>query len=84
MKRPSAAEKKHIANENDLALGKQNYILMLVGFGIIILGFILMIGDEDIYDFRKTVLATVVVIFGFLFEIYAIMKRPRKTDNTAE
>ncbi|MGZ5243878.1 MAG: DUF3098 domain-containing protein [Bacteroidia bacterium] len=83
MKRPSA-EKKHIANENDLALGKQNYILMLVGFGIIILGFILMIGDEDIYDFRKTVLATVVVIFGFLFEIYAIMKKPNKKDHTNE
>ncbi len=80
MKRPSA-EKNTMASENELALGKQNYILMLVGFGIIILGFILMIGDEDIYDFRKTVLATIVVIFGFLFEIYAIMKRPKNNNN---
>lgn len=52
-------------------------MLILIGFGIIILGFILMSGSEDIYSFRKIVLAPIVVVFGFAFEIYAIMKRPK-------
>ena len=69
-------EKNPGLNDNDLALGKQNYILMLIGFVIIIIGFALMTGDENIYDFRKTTLSTIVVIFGFVFEIYAIMKKP--------
>jgi hypothetical protein len=81
MKKP--IEKKHIAGEDDLPLHKQNYILMIVGFAIIILGFILMSGSTDIYGFQKTVLATIVVMFGFLFEIYAIMHRP-KADSSAE
>jgi hypothetical protein len=82
MKKP-IEKKHHIAGEDDLPLHKQNYILMIVGFAIIILGFILMSGDKDIYGFQKTVLATIVVMFGFLFEIYAIMHRP-KSETPAE
>ncbi|MBR8536841.1 DUF3098 domain-containing protein [Carboxylicivirga mesophila] len=71
------------------ALAKENYILLAIGFGIIILGFVLMIGgrsedptvfNEEIFSFRRITLAPIVVLFGFLFEIYAIMKKP-KTDN---
>jgi hypothetical protein len=63
-------------------LSRQNYMLILIGFGIIILGCLLMIGNTNIYDFRKTVLAPVIVVFGFVFEIYAIMKRPRTNAGT--
>ncbi len=68
------------------ALAKENYILLAIGFGIIILGFILMIGgrsndpavfNEDIFSFRRITLAPIVVLFGFMFEIYAIMKKPK-------
>ncbi|WP_439182187.1 DUF3098 domain-containing protein [Carboxylicivirga taeanensis] len=71
------------------ALAKENYILLAIGFGIIILGFVLMIGgrsedptvfNEEIFSFRRITLAPIVVLFGFLFEIYAIMKKP-KTDK---
>ena len=63
-------------------LRRQNYMLILIGFGIIILGCLLMIGNTDIYDFRKTVLAPVIIVFGFVFEIYAIMSRPRTDAGT--
>ncbi len=72
--------------ESGFALGKENYRLMAIGFGIIILGFILMIGggsddpnvfDPDIFSFRRITLAPLVLLFGFLFEIYAIMKKPK-------
>ena len=79
----SRKDKRDTGIHESLPLGRQNYILMLIGVGIIILGFILMIGDEDIYDFRKTTLAVLVVMFGFVLEIYAIIKRP-KVEITEE
>jgi hypothetical protein len=55
-----------------------NYKLMLVGLLTIIVGFVLMYGKEDIYDFRKTTLAPIVVLSGFVIEIFAIMRKPKK------
>ena len=71
----------------EFALAKENYKLLLIGFVIIIIGFMLMMGggsedptvfDEDIFSFRRITLAPLVVLFGFAFEIYAIMKRPKE------
>ncbi len=72
------------------ALGKENLKLMLIGLAIIILGFVLMTGGKStdpnvfnkdvIFSFRRITLAPVVVMFGFLFEIYAIMKKPKSQN----
>ena len=92
MAKKGSAAKGNVAakNENkefEFALGKENYILLAVGFGIIILGFLLMIGGrssdpnvfngEELYSFRRITLAPMIVLFGFIFEIYAIMKKPK-------
>jgi hypothetical protein len=70
----------------EFALSKENYILMAIGFAIVILGFSLMIGgrsedpnvfNEEIYGFQRITLAPILVLFGFVFEIYAIMKKPK-------
>ena len=67
------------------ALGPENYRLMAIGFGILILGFILMAGggsddpkvfNYDIFSFRRITLAPLVLLVGYVFEIYAIMKKP--------
>ena len=78
--------KKNTGKES-FALGKENYILLAIGFAIIILGFILMIGgksedptvfnEEEIFSFRRITLAPIVVLAGFIFEIWAIMKKPK-------
>ena len=74
----------------DFALGKENYLLLAIGFVIIILGFVLMIGggssdptvfSEEIFSFRRITLAPIVVVIGFAFEIYAIMKKSKTTDD---
>ena len=66
------------------ALGLANYKLLAIGLAIIILGFVLMAGggsedpnvfDESIYVFRHITLAPIVVLIGFGFEVYAIMKK---------
>lgn len=70
--------------QEQMALTTGNYKLMLIGFAIIVLGFILMIGgasaspDEfnyEMFSFRRITLAPIVVMAGFIFEIYAIMKK---------
>lgn len=68
----------------DFPLGKENFILMGVGFAIIVLGYILMSGDKNIYDFRKTTLSVIVVMFGYAFEIYAILKTPKSEKQQEE
>ena len=70
-----------------MALGPANYKLMLIGFAAIVLGFILMVGgaspspDEfnyEMFNFRRIILAPLLVLAGFVFEVYAIMYRPKK------
>lgn len=72
----------------EFALSKENYILITIGFAIIIIGFLLMVGGgsndpkvfngEELFSFRRIVLAPLVVLFGFIFEIWAIMKKPKE------
>ena len=70
---------------NELPLSKENYMLMVAGLLIIIIGFALMCGgDKDIYDFRKMVISPIIIVFGFLFEIYAIMKKPKSQSESTE
>ena len=68
------------------ALGKENLKLLGIGCLIIVFGFILMTGgkspdpnifNEAVFSFRRTTLATIIVMIGFIFEIYAIMKIPK-------
>ena len=79
--------KKEEEKRTGFALGRENYKLMAIGFAVIIVGFILMAGgrsddpkvfSDDIFSFRRVTLAPLIVLAGFIFEIYAIMKRPRE------
>ena len=75
-----------LSNENDnkMPLTVKNYVLILIGALIIILGFVLMSGGTkaiptefsyDIYSWRRITLAPILVVAGFAFEIFAILKR---------
>jgi membrane-bound ClpP family serine protease len=84
--------KKRVQKLNDnpkFPLAPENYKLMAIGFGIIVLGFILLAGggsddpevfNPAIFNFRRITLAPMILLFGFGFQIYAIMKRS-KSDN---
>jgi len=83
--------KKSLSEKEDFALGKENYRLLLIGFAVIVIGFILMIGgkapdpaqfnENEIFSFRRITLAPLLVLAGFVFEIWAIMKKPRTEEN---
>ena len=70
--------------KNKLLFGKRNYKFMLIGLSFIVLGFILMSGggsedpnvfNEEIYSFRRIRLAPMLVILGFIIEVYAILTK---------
>ncbi|MCX6186308.1 MAG: DUF3098 domain-containing protein, partial [Bacteroidetes bacterium] len=63
--------------DDSFVFGKENYQLMILGFVVIIIGFMLMYGTTDIFDFRKLTLAPIVVLAGFVIEIFAIMRKPK-------
>jgi membrane-bound ClpP family serine protease len=72
---------------NKFALPEKNYPLLLVGLGIMVLGYILLSGggsedpnvfNYEMFSFRRLVVAPIVILAGFAFEIYAIMKKPKK------
>ena len=73
-------------DKKKLAFDKSNFILLEIGMFIIILGFILMTGpgstdtvfEPDIFSARRIKLAPVVCFFGFIFMIYAVLKKPKK------
>ena len=71
-------------NDSRMALTMKNYVLLAAGFAVIVLGFVLMAGgrsespdvfNEAMFSWRRITLAPILVIGGFAFEIYAIMKR---------
>ena len=68
----------------------KNYVMMLAGVVVIVLGFVLMSGggdhtatefDESIFSFRRITLAPIVVIAGFVVVGVAIMKRFKPSDK---
>jgi hypothetical protein len=71
---------------NVFAFNRENYKLLLIGLAFIVVGFLLMIGggsddpdvfNEEVFSFRRLTLAPVLVLAGYVIEIFAIMKRPK-------
>jgi hypothetical protein len=84
------AKKKIEQDIPDFPLQKENYILLIIGFAIIMIGFLLMMGGKsddpnvfnpEIFNFRRITLAPILVLFGFVFEIWAIMKKPKEQEK---
>ena len=74
-------------NKPEFLFSSLNYKILLIGLGIIALGFILMSGggskdpnvfNEEIFNFRRIRLAPTVVLIGFGVTIYSILKKHTK------
>lgn len=77
-------EKNTSSEDSRMPLTRKNYILLAIGVAVIILGFVLMSGggsdspDEfnyAMFSWRRITLAPILVVGGFVIEIFAIMKR---------
>ena len=73
-------------DKQKFAFDKINFILLGVGMLIIILGFLLMTGsgstegyfEPDVFSARRIKVAPAVCLFGFVFMIYGILRKPKK------
>ena len=85
-KEKTQTAKKETYPQTDFAFGRINYTLMLTGIGLIVLGFMLMAGGKaddpkifnpEVFSFRRITLAPIVVMAGFILNIYAIVKKAK-------
>ncbi len=84
-------KKKENLEANDeqkvMPFGRQNYIIVLIGIALLVLGFVLMLGggsndpdvfNEKMFDFQHITLSTILILAGFVVEIIAIFWRGKK------
>ena len=73
---------------SQMPLERNSYIFIGIGILVIIIGFLLMLGEgnhdpnefnENIYSFRRITVAPMVTLAGFIFEIWAILRKGKKT-----
>lgn len=77
----NAATDKHDA---EMPLTIKNYILLIAGFVVIVIGMALMTGGGSdnpeefnyaMFSWRRITLAPLLIVGGFVFEIYALLKK---------
>ncbi len=79
--------------EFQFAFTKENYMWMIIGVVLIILGYVLLVGggsnnpDEfnmALFNARRLVFAPIFIVGGLVVEVFAIMKKPSKKQAEAE
>ncbi len=63
---------------NKLPFGKKNYQLMVIGLFVLVVGFTIMTLDNEPhgFGFLGLTLGPVIVVAGFMVELFAILHRP--------
>ena len=74
---------------NNSLFGKENYMWMLAGLAIMLLGFFLMAGgknsnpnqfnDSDVYSTTRITIAPILIVGGLVLEIFAIMRKHKES-----
>lgn len=73
---------KENTEEAGFAIPKRNVLYIIAGFVVMLLGYVLMSGggsddpnvfNEEMFSFRRIVLAPIVILIGMVVEIWAIM-----------
>ncbi len=72
-------------DKKDFAFGRTNFLLLAIGMLVVVVGFILMGGsgstedfyNPDIFSVRRTKVAPIVCLIGFVSMIYAVVHKPK-------
>ena len=74
------------------AMPKKNILYIIAGFVVMLVGYALMAGggsddpnvfNEEMFSFRRIVIAPVVIIAGIVIEIWAIMRKGKTEGEDA-
>ena len=85
-KKAAAEAPAHKGKKEGFAFGPENYKLMIIGLIVLFSGYLLMVGggsddpnvfNPEIFSFRRITLAPIVILVGFVIEIFAIMKKSK-------
>lgn len=77
MSKQSNTPKSEAKQGGKLLFTKENYILMLASVAVVVIGFALMTGKEDIYAPTKITLAPITVLIGYVIGVFAIFYRKK-------
>lgn len=77
--------------QKTFVFNRSNYILLLVGIGLNIIGFLLMIGGaaetkeafdaSELFSHVRITLSPILIVLGYIVIIYSIMKKPSKKEK---
>jgi hypothetical protein len=91
MAKAQKQKEKAEGSSNVSLFSRDNYLLMLAGLVSLALGFFLMSGGksqdskvfnpDEIYSQVRITAAPILIILGFLLEIFAIMKKPGSAEK---
>ncbi len=80
-------QNKAVTGTSNPLFGKENYMWMLIGLAVLALGFFLMAGgkssdpnvfnEKEVYSTTRITIAPMLIIAGFIIEIFAIMKKSK-------
>jgi hypothetical protein len=89
---PAATKKRDVVSGE--LFNKENFKWMLIGVGVLILGFVLMAGGgsndpnvfnkAEVYSGRRITVAPIIILIGLAIEIYAIFRQPKPAVSAAE
>ncbi len=83
-------QNKVVEESKQFAFQKENYVILLIGLAFLAVGFLLMLGggsdnpeefSDALFDFRRLTLAPILILAGYIIEIYAIMRRPKESKK---
>lgn len=84
-KQQKQSDAKGPIDKRNLAFGRLNYIMLIAGVVIVLLGFVLMAGghsteqvfDSSVFSAMHIKVAPVVTLIGFVSIIFAIIIKPK-------
>ncbi|MDR2835112.1 MAG: DUF3098 domain-containing protein [Bacteroidales bacterium] len=68
--------------KNEFVLGNKNYIILAIGFAVLVIGYFLLSGGKpedptvfnpEVYSFRRITVAPIIILIGFIIEVFGIM-----------
>ena len=69
--------------QTKFAFKKINYLIMILGIAMILLGFVIMSLDQETYGFGflGLTLGPIIVFLGFMIQFVAILYKSKKATN---
>ena len=90
MKKSNGEDQKGQIDERGFAIPFKNILYIIAGFAVMVFGYVLMSGggsddpnvfNPEMFSFRRTVLAPVVILAGMVLVIVAIMYRGKGKER---